>query len=178
MPSLRADVAAVAAAKRPLSGGSLMAVVRVNPQLEAELTGHLDEFGPLSRTLGEYAEEIALEAKWIARREFYRTGHYLDSIDWEVDEDEHGQVVGRVYATDFKAHWAEFGTVHMPARHILARAAQRVGFRVFVGQSIATFGPPALMSVKAIGGRARRQLGARRQRAITGSTGRRAITGR
>jgi hypothetical protein len=158
-----------------------MATVRVNPRLEAELTGHLGEGGPLERVLGNYADEIAIEAQWIARREFYRTGAYLDSIEADSGMDEHGELVGRVFAGDFKAHWAEFGTTHMAARHILARAAQRVGFRVFAGETLGVFGalaPPALHGARAIGGRARRQLGARRQRAIGGSTGRLAITGR
>ncbi|HEV8653107.1 MAG TPA: hypothetical protein VG276_27875 [Actinomycetes bacterium] len=155
-----------------------MATVRVNRNLEAELTGHLGEGGPLERALGDFADEIAIEGQWIARREFYRTGAYMDSIEAESGMNEHGELVGRVYATDFKAHWAEFGTQHMAARHILARAAQRVGFRVLVEGTLGTFGPPTLLAVKAIGRRRRRQIGGRRQRAISGSTGRRAITGR
>ncbi len=140
-----------------------MATVRINPRLEAEVTGHLAEHGPLSRVLGEEAERIARRARQIARGEFYATGAYTRSIQADSGLDEHGQLVGRVYATDWKAHWAEFGTSRMRAHHILARAAQQVGFRVLAGQTLGLAG--------AIGGGAAR-------RAIGGTSGRRAIRGR
>src|SRR6266545_4161696 len=117
-----------------------MATVRINPRLEAEVTGHLAEHGPLSRVLGEEAERIARRARQIARGEFYATGAYTRSIQADSGLDEHGQLVGRVYATDWKAHWAEFGTSRMRAHHILARAAQQVGFRVLAGQTLGLAG--------------------------------------
>jgi hypothetical protein len=109
-----------------------MAVVRVNPNLEAELTGSLFTRGPLERTLGDVADLIVLEAQAIARSEFYQRGGYLRGLQAEHGLDEHGDLVGRVNATDWKSHWGEFGwksrTGGTRARHILSRAAQRAGF--------------------------------------------------
>ncbi len=140
-----------------------MAVVRINSHLESEVTGHLSEHGPLERVLGEEAERIARRARQIARGEFYATGGYARGIKAESGLDEHGQLVGRVVATKYTSHWAEFGTSRMRAHHILARAAQQVGFRVLAGQTLGLVG--------AIGGGAAR-------RAIGGTSGRRAIGGR
>jgi hypothetical protein len=136
-----------------------VAVVRLNPNLEAELTGHLAEHGPMSLLLGEYADEIAQEARRIARAEYYRTGAYLRGIRAEHGLDEHGELVGRVVATDFKSHWAEFGTSRMRARHVLRRAAERVGFRV-VGAGV--------LGSLAGGGGGRRAISGSRRRAISG----------
>src|SRR6266536_6381635 len=135
-----------------------MAVVRVNPNLEAEVTGHLSEHGPMSAALGRIADLVAFRARMIARAEFYRTGAYARGIHAEHGLDEHGQLVGRVVATDWKSHWAEFGWRSRiggtRARHVLARAAQQVGVAVVAG--------PAL------GGGAR---------AIGGVVGRRSVSG-
>jgi len=140
-----------------------MAVVRLNPRLEAEVTGHLAEHGPMEHVLGEYADDIAREARRIAHAEFYRTGDYTRGIRAEHGLDEDGELVGRVVATDFKSHWAEFGwKSHQGgerARHVLVRAAERVGFRVVGGQALGTL---------AGGGGSRRAIGSRRRRAIGG----------
>jgi hypothetical protein len=149
-----------------------MANVRVNPNLEAEVTGHVlatrgETHGQMERALGSIATAIAWRARMIARAEFYRTGAYTRSIQAEHGVDENGGLVGRVVADDWKAHWAEFGwgtrTGGTRARHVLARAAQQVGFAVVAG--------PAL------GGGARALGGAVGRRALGGSTGRTAIGG-
>ncbi|SRR6266496_326496 len=150
-----------------------MATVRINPNLEAEVTGHLAEHGPLSTVLGEQAELIAWRAKMIARAEFYRTGAYTRSIKAEHGLDEQGQLVGRVVATDWKAHWAEFGwgprTGGTRARHVLARAAQQVGYTVLAGHA---GGVANILG----GAAARRALGGSSRPALGG--GQRAISGR
>ncbi len=152
-----------------------MANVRVNPNLEAEVTGHIlgarvATHGPMERVLGESAEAIARRARAIARAEFYRTGAYMRSIGAETGMNEHGELVGRVVATDFKAHWAEVGTRRMPAHHILAHAAQQVGFRVLAGQTFALAG--------VVGGAVGRRAISRRSRPAIGTSQRRAISGR
>lgn len=114
-----------------------MAIVRVNPRLEAELTGSLNSNGPLEHALGDIASDIAAEARAIGRAEFYRRGDYVRGITAEHGLDEHGNLVGRVNATDWKSHWAEYGwkrrTGGTRARHILTRAASRAGFDVITG---------------------------------------------
>jgi hypothetical protein len=111
-----------------------MAVVRVNPRLEAELTGSIFSHGPLEHALGEVADRIAAEARRIGRAEFYQRGGYVRGIKAEHGLDEHGELVGRVVATDWKSHWAEYGwkrrTGGTRARHVLTRAAQRAGYQV------------------------------------------------
>ena len=109
-----------------------MAIVRVNPRLEAELTGGRFDRGPLEAALGQVADEIAARARAIARVEAYDTGAYHDSIRGESGDNEQGELVGRVVADDWKAHLIEFGYtradgVHVPGRNILARAAEQAG---------------------------------------------------
>ncbi len=150
-----------------------MANVRINPNLEAEVTGHLAEHGQMERVLGQQADLIAWRARLIARAEFYRTGAYARSIQAEHGMDEQGQLVGRVAADNWKAHWAEFGwgarTGGTRARHVLARAAQQVGFTVLAGHAGGV--------ANILGGiAARRMLGGRSRPALSG--GRQAITGR
>jgi len=151
-----------------------VANVRVNPNLEAEVTGHAlgtreATHGPMERALGEVADRIAQRAQAIARAEYYRRGGYLRGIHGESGTDEHGELVGRVVATDWKSHWAERPPRQERGRrrgHVLARAAQQVGFRVLGGQVLGAFG--ATVARAALGGRRRPALGG----------GRRAITGR
>lgn len=139
-----------------------MAIVRINPRLEAELMGSASNRGPLEHVLGDIAEDIAAQARHIARAEFYRTGAYVRGIRAEHGLDDRGNLVGRVAATDFKSHWAEYGWRRRVggtrARHILTRAAEQVGYRV-VAASLAG-------SVR--GGSGGRALPAGRPRAITG----------
>lgn len=152
-----------------------MAFVRVNPNLEAEVTGHTlgthaETHGPLERVLGGIADDVAQRAKLIARREYYQFGGYTRGIHGESGMDEHGRLVGRCVATDWKSHWAE-----KPPRterggrrgHILARAAQQVGLEVTIG---------ALFGGGGGGGGGGRAITARRSRAISGRQ--RALTGR
>lgn len=148
-----------------------MANVRVNPDLEAEVTGHTlgthaSTHGPMERVLGDRADQVAHHARVIARREFYRTGAYTRSIHAETGMNQQGELVGRVVATDWKAHWAEFGTRRMRAHHILARAAQQVGFRVLAAQTLAVAG--GAVGRRAIGASSRPALGGGGRLAITG----------
>jgi hypothetical protein len=137
-----------------------MAIVRVNPNLESELTGSLSSGGPLERTLGDVADQIARRAQQIGRTEFYRRGGYVRGIKAEHGLNEHGELVGRVVATDWKSHWAERGWGNRAggrrARHILARAAQQTGFQVVARQAFGGGRVPA------------RQIASRSRMAITG----------
>jgi hypothetical protein len=114
-----------------------VAIVRVNPNLEAELTGSLNSNGPLERILGDVADDIIGHAQAIARAEFYRRGGYVRGLRAEHGINEHGELVGRAVATDWKSHWAEWGwkrrTGGTRARHILQRAAERAGYAVVAG---------------------------------------------
>lgn len=76
--------------------------------------------------LQDLADRTAARARQDAPR---RSGNYRDSIKGIVGPDETGVHVGRVLATDFKAHWIEAGTgqpLPTPAFHTLARAAEAV----------------------------------------------------
>lgn len=57
------------------------------------------------------------------------TGAYRDSIqaDQVLDGD---KLVNRLIATDFKAHWVEFGTSRMPAQAVLRRAMEAAGLAI------------------------------------------------
>jgi hypothetical protein len=142
-----------------------MAIVRVNRNLEAEMTHSLSNRGPMERALGGAASDIARTARGIARREFYRRGGYARGIHAETGLDERGELVGRVVATDWKSHWAERGFTangrRVPGKHILARAAAQEGYLALAGVAAGSFGGrgPAR---RAIGGRRRRAIGARR----------------
>jgi len=108
-----------------------MALVRVNQNLEAELTGSIFTRGPLEHALGEIADQIAMDAQAIGRAEFYDRGGYVRGIKAEHGLDEQGELVGRVVATDWKSHWAEWPPRQQRATkrgHILTRAAERAGF--------------------------------------------------
>jgi hypothetical protein len=144
-----------------------MANVRINPNLEAELTGRLlgtrlETHGPMERVLGGVADQIAAQAQAIGRAEFYRTGDYVRGIEADVGLSQDGELVGRVVATDWKSHWAEWGWLDRAggrrARHVLTRAAERAGY--------AAVGPGLFAGA---GGGGRRALPSpRRMAAITG----------
>lgn len=114
-----------------------MAIVRVNRNLEAELTGSLNQNGPLEHVLGEVADDIVGHARGIARAEFYRRGGYLTGLKAEHGINEHGELVGRAVATDWKSHWGEWPPRQERGNgrrgHILTRAAERAGFAVVAG---------------------------------------------
>lgn len=150
-----------------------MAIVRVNPNLEAEVTGSIFTRGPMEHVLGEIADDVADRARGIARGEYYRFGGYVGGIEGEAGVDEHGELVGRVTASDWKSHWAERPPRQERGRrrgHILTRAAQQVGLEVAVGALLGGFG-----GGDAVG---RRALGSGHRQAIGGGGGRLAITGR
>jgi hypothetical protein len=60
----------------------------------------------------------------------FHPGQYRDGIKASVVQLGDG-FVGRVNAWDYKSNWIEFGTVNLPARHILTRAAEGA-----LGQSV------------------------------------------
>jgi hypothetical protein len=109
-----------------------MALVRVNPRLEADLTGPGTAHGPLERLLGEVADEVAREGQRIARAEFYNRGGYTRGLHGESGLNERGKLVGRVVGADWKSHWAEWPPRQQRNRrgHILVRAAERAGLKV------------------------------------------------
>lgn len=122
----------------------------------------------MERNLGQLADLIALRASSIARSEFYDTGAYARGIHAEHGLDESGNLVGRVVATNYKSHWAEFGWRSRAggerARHILQRAAEQVGLVVVAAGAAAAVGS----GVRGIGGGGRRAIGRRAPLAITG----------
>lgn len=80
----------------------------------------------LQDSLGSAANKIADTAKSIAP---VRTGAYRDSIEG-IDGLEKSEVLGRVIAKDFKAHWIEFGTTDTPTFAVLRKAAELNGYQV------------------------------------------------
>ncbi|QIS06759.1 hypothetical protein F5X71_34610 [Nocardia brasiliensis] len=54
-----------------------------------------------------------------------RPGSYRDSIRYKIMRNPTRMKV-RVYTTDYKAHWLEFGTVKMAARHPMADAREEL----------------------------------------------------
>ena len=90
----------------------------------------------MQATLKGVAEIVANAAKELAKREAYDTGAYYRSIRPAAGIDKSADIpaaVARVNAWDFKASWIEFGTVKMPAKRVLQRAAEASGFQVVVG---------------------------------------------
>jgi hypothetical protein len=87
----------------------------------------------VAELLGSRAAEVAEQARQLAGREAYQSGDYQRSIQ-SASGIEPGGAVGRVNAGDDKAGWIEFGTKRQPARAILRRAAEAVGYRVGKGR--------------------------------------------
>ncbi len=88
-----------------------MAVVIVNRHLR-------DQLGvALRRDVDAVREDIAEEARRVARAEAYRTGAYHDSIHVEGDE---------VVADDEAAPYVEFGSATVRKVRPLGRAAESV----------------------------------------------------
>jgi hypothetical protein len=89
----------------------------------------------LKFALREVAAVVTAAAKELARREAYDNGDYYRSIrpaSGVEKTDEGPAAIARVNAWDFKAGWIEFGTVKMPAKKILQRAAEASGYKVSV----------------------------------------------
>jgi hypothetical protein len=79
------------------------------------------------------AERIADAAKELARSEAYATGDYYRGIRASAGLDG-GKAAGRINAFDWKSGFVEFGTIKLqPARHILTRAAEALGYAVTAG---------------------------------------------
>jgi hypothetical protein len=86
----------------------------------------------MQASLKREAERVVDMAKSMARAEAYQTGAYMRSIRAAAGVDKAGRhtTVARVNAFDFKAAWIEWGTQRMPAKHILTRAAEAVGYKI------------------------------------------------
>jgi hypothetical protein len=90
--------------------------------------------------LDHLANLAALGAKEIALRVAFDRGDYFSSIHAGLGNNRRGLVVGRVSATDFKAHWIERGhrivtrdgrvVGQAKPKNVLARGARRAGLRV------------------------------------------------
>lgn len=87
-----------------------------DPTLEAELARTV-EVAAVLEALAAAAAETARRLVPVA------SGDLRDSIDHEVAMEAAGQV-GRVFATDFKASWVEFGTIRRPARPFIRPALE------------------------------------------------------
>lgn len=83
----------------------------------------------MEATLRSRAEDIAREARRIARSEAYDSGAYHDGIK-ATSGVERRQAIGRVNANDWKSHFIEFGTSSQPTKAVLRRAAEVGGLRV------------------------------------------------
>jgi hypothetical protein len=79
--------------------------------------------------LKSVADEAAESAKSLAQSDAYETGQYMGHITGDVVS-EGGKKFARLNAWSFKAHWIEFGTRKMGARHILKRAVEAMGLAV------------------------------------------------
>lgn len=94
----------------------------------------------LDDELRHRAELAALGAKEIAVRVAFDTGAYFGSIHPALGKNQRGLTVGRVTATDFKAHWIEKGhrivtrdgrqAGFVKGKNVLARGGRRAGLRV------------------------------------------------
>ena len=84
----------------------------------------------MMQALQDEAEKIAEAARELARSDAFQTGAYMRSIKGVAGFDKAAKtMVGRVNAFDFKAAWIEFGSSKIqPARHILTRAAEALGY--------------------------------------------------
>lgn len=113
-------------------GGEFHPNFRLNADLRREHT--------LDGELQRLAQEAALGARELAFRVAYDSGDYYRSIRGGLATNRRGLPVGRVAASDFKAHWIERGhrkvTVNgrvfgfAPGKQILARGGRRAGLRV------------------------------------------------
>lgn len=83
------------------------------------------------RVYAEAGEKAAKDIAPVGR--YAGGGDYRDGIEATVGVRgaRGGVIVGRVNAKDFKSHWIEFGTIRQPAKAVLRRALERVGFIVY-----------------------------------------------
>jgi hypothetical protein len=97
-------------------------IFRANPGFESEIIRD----SSMVEALLPLAEQAAAAARGLAP---VRLGHYKRSIEGVAGQRDDGIYVGRVLATDFKAHWVEKGTGGpLPTKglHVLRRAAESV----------------------------------------------------
>jgi hypothetical protein len=96
-----------------------------NRQLARDLAA--DPTPEIRVALEELGRDLSLSARELALADAYDTGDYYRGIqEAEVGTDEHGRLVARVNATDYKSSWLEYGTERMRPKRILRRAAARV----------------------------------------------------
>lgn len=92
-------------------------------------------YNPTAEELLKHTAEMAAHLKYAAEKGAdaakavapVRTGDYRDSIEADSSASE-GKA--RVLATDFKAQWIEFGTIHTPTFAPLRRGAESAGLKV------------------------------------------------
>lgn len=80
----------------------------------------------MAQAMGEIAEEGANRARDIGPSD---EGDYVESIDsgWDIDAD---GAFGRIFATDYKANWIEFGTEDTPIFAPLRKAVESLGLTI------------------------------------------------
>lgn len=91
------------------------------------------EFQPgMEYMLKQEAEKVVEAAKQLARSEAYESGDYYNGLRAAAGiETATKKMSARANAFDYKSHWIEWGTARgFPARHILERAAEAVGYQV------------------------------------------------
>jgi hypothetical protein len=79
----------------------------LNPNFEPQILRSTN----IKRILDNQAPKVAAGAR---NKVPVRTGHLKDSIDWDLTTEDRG-LIARIYATDFKAPWYEFGTARKAA---------------------------------------------------------------
>lgn len=84
----------------------------INPDFADEILKS-EELAPALLELGP---PLVAGAQTRARK---RLEKLADSIDYEVGHNDAGNIIGRLRADDFKAHWHEFGTAKKAAQPYL-----------------------------------------------------------
>ena len=109
--------------------------VNMHIELDEQALAQLGRSTEVRGALLESAEAIAKEGQRIAEAEAYRSGDYMRGIGAAAVGLASGELSGQVQAKDWKSNWVEFGTVNTPARAVLRRAAEALGYRPEGGRS-------------------------------------------
>lgn len=91
--------------------------------LTENLESKLHSFPRVTSSANEVAEAIKARAIDLAPVE---TGRYRDGIEMQPAS-EKTRGVARVYASDQKSSWVEYGTATHPAQFVFRRAAESLG---------------------------------------------------
>jgi hypothetical protein len=110
------------AAEFELNPIAIEVYLMTNPELEAELLRLAKEGEAYGRSIAPVGDkEHKLKSGYIDK-----PGDYRDSIEGMVVQG-HRRMKGRVRATDYKAHWIEYGTQKMTKRAVLRQVADHLG---------------------------------------------------